>query len=63
MPCSLMKEENIKLSLERNKEKLPLYFNDAICKSIVDKDFYIYSQKYKDADYRPYKFYKPITQF
>lgn len=58
-----MKSKKIETKLKANKDKLPLYFNDAICKKAVDKDFYVSSKKFKDEDYDIYSFYKPITRF
>lgn len=59
-----MKREEINKHIEKNKSKLPLQFNNFIHKDVVDdiKDF-VYSKKYKDGDYSPLRFYKPITRF
>lgn len=58
-----MKSKEIKTKLEANKDKLPLYFNDAICTKVVNKDLDVRSKKFKDEDYDIYSFYKPITRF
>jgi len=60
-----MKIDEVKKFVEENKDKLPLSFNDLVYKmneQMIKSGKNINSEKYKDAGYSVFKFYKPISR-